>query len=133
MGIELSHDRIPIVAFIYTSLFIVLGTSGMTYLTARQFNLTVVTLFLILSTFTGLGFGVIQGMVQGLPIMPHFIMTSWPSRGHMIVFEDRIRFPWRYSYLFLSDIYSRKGLLLIPFNADQGLAFRNVLRGKYDK
>jgi len=87
-------------------------------------------LFLLCAFFGGL-FGLLLGIMHGLPVIPEAKLTGWPSVCCSISFYNRAHCPCLFSCTYCGEIHSRQVLIVIA--PDDMYSFKRMLQGNLSK
>ncbi len=131
LGFSLAKQRTKVVASTYSVLFLMIGICSISPLLKSGISVWKVIAFVTCCIPFGSFFGTLISMLQDIPVNPHFILTTWPSRGYSLVYEEKVDCPFRFSCLCCGEAHTCRRLLILPFNETNGQDFREIIRGKY--
>mmetsp|Transcript_18357 Transcript_18357/g.38203 ORF Transcript_18357/g.38203 Transcript_18357/m.38203 type:complete len:1044 (+) Transcript_18357:115-3246(+) len=80
--------------------------------------------------FFGGVYGVVLGLLQGLPTSPQFLLTRWPDEGHTVIYEKKTHCPCIFYCAYCSDMHTRVGYLVLFLDNMQG--YQALLKGEQD-
>ena len=78
--------------------------------------------------FFGAVYGVVLGLLQGLPTQPQFFLTRWPEEGHTVLYEKKLHCPCIFYCAYCSDMHTRVGYLVLFLDNMQG--YQSILKGE---
>ena len=84
-------------------------------------------ILLVCVCFGGL-FGLLLGIMHGVPVVPDARLSGWPSSCCCVSFYHRVHFPCVFSMTYCGDMNSRQMLLIIAL--DDMHAFKRILQGR---
>ena len=76
------------------------------------------------------GYGLILGMLQGLPASPQFLLTRWPDEGHFVQYEAIVHCPCIFYCSYCSDMHTRVRMLVLFLDNMQ--SYQSLLNGEND-
>mmetsp|Transcript_28956 Transcript_28956/g.60273 ORF Transcript_28956/g.60273 Transcript_28956/m.60273 type:complete len:963 (-) Transcript_28956:226-3114(-) len=83
-------------------------------------------LFLVCAVFGGL-FGLLIGIMHGLPVVPDAKLKGWPSTCCCVLYYDRVNCPCLFSCTYCGEIHSRQTMVVLA--VDDMNAFKRILQG----
>ena len=78
--------------------------------------------------FFGGVYGVVLGLLQGLPTSPQFLLTRWPDEGHTVLYDKKMHCPCIFYCAYCSDMHTRQGYLVLFLDNMQG--YQSMLKGE---